>query len=197
MQKAQPYPFPGPSHGRFPRSSGSHGRFPCRSSGAEQPPRLFLPPAAAAHPLGVPPPLSSAPPPPSPSPAWAAGGRRAERRHRRHSGRRAPPKLRCPAARRPAGALPPRSPCGHRETPPRAAPCTGQGPAADGEGACAGKAVADAAFDAAMEDSPLVWAPPAMVAKMVGFLVDGEEQMAMHPFPATTKRKDEKIHLPV
>lgn len=84
-----------------------------------------------------------------------------------------------------------------RETPPRAAPCTGQGPAADGEGACAGKAVADAAFDAAMEDSPLVWAPPAMVAKMVGFLVDGEEQMAMHPFPATTKRKDEKIHLPV
>jgi len=85
------------------------------------------------------------------------------------------------------GVLPPRSPCGHRETPPRAAPCTGQGPAADGEGACAGKAVADAAFDAAMEDSPLVWAPPAMVAKMVGFLVDGEEQMAMHPFPATTK----------
>jgi len=146
VQKAQPYPFPGPSHGRFPRSSGSHGRFPCRSSGAEQPPRLFLPPAAAACPLGV---------------------------------------------------LPPRSPCGHRETPPRAAPCTGQGPAADGEGACAGKAVADAAFDAAMEDSPLVWAPPAMVAKMVGFLVDGEEQMAMHPFPATTKRKDEKIHLPV
>jgi len=26
-----------------------------------------------------------------------------------------------------------------------------------------------------MEDSPLVWAPPPMVAKMVGFLVDGEE----------------------
>jgi len=80
---------------------------------------------------------------------------------------------------------------------PAAAASGCQGPATDGEGACAGKAIADAAFDAAMEDSPLVWAPPAMVAKMVGFLVDGEEQMAMHPFPATTKRKDEKIHLPV
>ena len=174
MQKAQPYPFPGLSHGWFPRSSGSHGRFPCRSSGAEQPPRLFLPPAAAACPLGVLPPLSSTPP-------SAATGATAAGVRRRSSG--APPR----------GAL--RVRC--RRAAPAATAKRHLVPAADGEGACAGKAVADAAFDAAMEDSPLVWAPPAMVAKMVGFLVDGEEQMAMHPFPATTKRKDEKIHLPV
>ena len=157
-------------------------------AGAEWPARhlLSLPLLCPHRPLGAPPQLSGAPPPPSPSLACVAGGRRAKSRHRRHRGRRARPPLRCPAARPPAGV-----------PPPRAAPCTGQGPAADGEGACAGKAVADAAFDAAMEDSPLVWAPPPLVAKMVGFLVDGEEQMAMHPFPATTKRKDEKIHLPV
>ena len=110
-------------------------------------------------------------------------------------GRRAPPRA------------PPRPACtADAPVTRRAAPCgcaaaaaaSGcQGPATDGEGACTGKAIADAAFDAAMEDSPLVWAPPAMVAKMVGFLVDGEEQMAMHSFPATTKRKDEKIPLPV